>query len=205
MYRVLTVSREYGSGGLFVARKAAEQLGWRLLDSALIEAIVEKANVDPAIAKRYDEKVDPWLHRVSRKALWHGAFESVANLTDTDVFDAQTMAILTRRMIEEAAAMGGCVIVGRGGQCLLSDHADAFHVFLHAPRPFRLKMLRERLHDQPDLERVMEATDHQRADYIRLNYGRDMYDRHLYDLMINTRRGIEMATRVVLYEMGFGG
>jgi cytidylate kinase len=205
MYRVLTVSREYGSGGLFVARRAAEELGWKLLDSALIEAIVEKANVDPAVAKRYDEKVDPWLHRVSRKALWHGAFESVANLSDTDVFDAQTMAILTRRVIEEAAALGGCVIVGRGGQCLLADHPDAFHIFIHAPRTFRLKMLRERLHARPDLEREMEATDHQRADYIRLNYGRDMYDRHLYDLMINTRRGIEMATRVVLFEMGFGG
>jgi cytidylate kinase len=205
MYRVLTVSREYGSGGLFVARRAAEELGWKLLDSALIEAIVEKANVDPAVAKRYDEKVDPWLHRVSRKALWHGAFESVANLSETDVFDAQTMAILTRRVIEEAAALGGCVIVGRGGQCLLADHPDAFHIFIHAPRTFRLKMLRERLHARPDLEREMEATDHQRADYIRLNYGRDMYDRHLYDLMINTRRGIEMATRVVLFEMGFGG
>jgi cytidylate kinase len=205
MYRVLTVSREYGSGGLFVARRAAEELGWKLLDSALIEAIVEKANVDPAVAKRYDEKVDPWLHRVSRKALWHGAFESVANLSETDVFDAQTMAILTRRVIEEAAALGGCVIVGRGGQCLLADHPDAFHIFIHAPRTFRLKMLRERLHARPDLERDMEATDHQRADYIRLNYGRDMYDRHLYDLMINTRRGIEMATRVVLFEMGFGG
>jgi len=205
MYRVLTVSREYGSGGLFVARRAAEELGWKLLDSALIEAIVEKANVDSAVAKRYDEKVDPWLHRVSRKALWHGAFESVAQLGETDVFDAQTMAILTRRVIEEAAALGGCVIVGRGGQCLLADHLDAFHVFIHAPRSFRLKMLRERLHEGPDLERKMEATDHQRADYIRLHYGRDMYDRHLYDLMINTRRGLDMATRVVLFEMGFGG
>lgn len=204
MYRVLTVSREYGSGGVFVARRAAEELGWKLLDSALIEAIVEKANVDPAVAKRYDEKVDPWLHRVSRKALWHGCFEGVAELGETDVFDAQTVAILTRRVIQEAAELGGCVIVGRGGQCLLADHADAFHVFIHAPRSFRLKLLRERLGERVDMERAMESTDHERADYIRLHYGRDMYDRHLYDLMLNTRRGIEMATRVVLFEMGFG-
>ena len=204
MYRVLTVSREYGSGGVFIARRAAEELGWKLLDSALIEAIVEKANVDPAVAQRYDERVDPWLHRISRQALWHGGFESVAALGETDVFDARTMAVLTRRVIEEAAALGECVIVGRGGQCLLADHADAFHVFIHAPRPFRLKLLRERLGERHDLERAMQMTDHERADYIRLNYGRDMYDRHLYDLMLNTRRGLEMATRVVLYEMGFG-
>lgn len=204
MYSVLTVSREYGSGGVFVARRAAEELGWKLLDSALIEAIVEKANVDPAVAKRYDEKVDPWLHRVSRKALWHGAFEGVGELGETDVFDAQTMAILTRRVIEEAAGLGGCVIVGRGGQCLLADHPNTFHIFIHAPRSFRLKLLRERLGERADMERIMEATDHERADYIRLHYDRDVYDRHLYDLMLNTRRGVEMASRVVLYEMGFG-
>lgn len=204
MYSVLTVSREYGSGGVIVARRAAEELGWKLLDSALIEAIVEKANVDPAVAKRYDEKVDPWLHRVSRKALWHGAFEGVGELGETDVFDAQTMAILTRRVIEEAAGLGGCVIVGRGGQCLLADHPNTFHVFIHAPRSFRLKLLRERLGERADMERIMEATDHERADYIRLHYDRDVYDRHLYDLMLNTRRGVEMASRVVLFEMGFG-
>ncbi len=204
MYSVLTVSREYGSGGVIVARRAAEELGWKLLDSALIEAIVEKANVDPAVAKRYDEKVDPWLHRVSRKALWHGAFEGVGELGETDVFDAQTMAILTRRVIEEAAGLGGCVIVGRGGQCLLADHPNTFHIFIHAPRSFRLKLLRERLGERADMERIMEATDHERADYIRLHYDRDVYDRHLYDLMLNTRRGVEMASRVVLYEMGFG-
>jgi len=204
MYRVLTVSREYGSGGILVARRIAENLGWKLLDSALIEAIVEKANVDPAVARRYDERIDPWLHRVSRKALWRGTFESVAQLSDTDVFDAQTMAMLTRRIIEEAACLGECVIVGRGGQCLLADHPDTFHVFIHAPRALRLKRLHERLGDKPDLEHTMETIDHERADYIRLNYEHDMYDRHLYDLMLNTRRGIEMATRVILFEMGFG-
>jgi cytidylate kinase len=204
MYKVLTVSREYGSGGILVARRIAQDLGWKLLDSALIEAIVERSNVDPSVAKRYDEKIDPWLHRVSRQALWHGAFEGVAELSDIDVFDAQTMAILTRRVIQEAAEAGGCVIVGRGGQCLLATRPDTFHIFIHAPHALRLKLLRERLGDRPDLEQAMEITDHERADYIRLHYDRDMYDRHLYDLMLNTRRGIEMATRVVLFEMGFG-
>ncbi len=111
MYRVLTVLAGIRQRRHLDCPPCAEHLGWKLLDSALIEAIVEKANVDPAVAKRYDEKIDPWLHRISRKALWHGAFESVATLSETDVFDAQTMAILTRRIIDEAAELGGCVIV----------------------------------------------------------------------------------------------
>jgi len=61
MYRVLTISREYGSAGISTARMIDNKLGWKLLDSELIDAIVEQANVDPKVAQRFDERVDPWL------------------------------------------------------------------------------------------------------------------------------------------------
>jgi cytidylate kinase len=204
MYRVLTISREYGSAGIHTARMIANRLGWRLLDSELIDTIVERANVDPKVAQRFDERVDPWLHRISRKALWHGAFDGVAELGETDVFDAHTMAILSKRIIHEAAEIGECVVVGRGAQCLLAGRADTFHVFVYAPRALRLEHLRKRLPDVEDIERAMDAVDRRRADYIRMNYDRDMYDSQLYDLMLNTRVGIETATRIMLFAMGQG-
>src|ERR1035437_5049302 len=58
MFRVLTVAREYGSGGGLIARRVAEKLGWNLLDKALVEAIARSAQVDPDLARRYDERVD---------------------------------------------------------------------------------------------------------------------------------------------------
>ena len=67
MYRVLTVAREYGSGGGHIARIVSEKLGWNLLDRALVEGIARSAQVDPDLAHRYDERVDSWLHRVSRR------------------------------------------------------------------------------------------------------------------------------------------
>ena len=205
MYRVLTISREYGSAGIFTARMIANKLGWKLLDSELIDTIVERARVDPKVAERFDERVDPWLHRISRQALWHGAFEGVAELDETAVFDAHTMAILTRRIIHEAAEIGGCVVVGRGAQCLLAGRPDTFHVFVYAPRALRLENLRKRLAHVEDLERAMDTVDRRREDYIRLNYNRDMYDHHLYDLMVNTRIGVEAAVDVMLRAMGHGG
>ncbi len=204
MYRVLTISREYGSAGINAARLIANRLGWRLLDSELIDAIVEQANVDPKVARRFDERVDPWLHRISRKALWHGAFEGVAALDETAVFDAHSMAILTKRIVQEAAEIGECVVVGRGAQCLLAGRADTFHVFVYAPRALRLEHLRKRLPDVGDIERAMDAVDRRRADYIRMNYGRHMYDPQLYDLMVNTRVGVETAVRIMLFAMGHG-
>ena len=204
MYRVLTISREYGSAGINTARMIASKLGWKLLDSELIDTIVERANIDPKVAQRFDERIDPWLHRISRQALWHGAFEGVAALDETEVFDAHTMAILTRRIIIEAAEIGDCVVVGRGAQCLLAGRADTFHVFVHAPRALRQEHLRKRLADVEDIERAMNTVDRRRAEYIRLNYNRNMYDPQLYDLMVNTRIGVEAAVRLMLFAMGRG-
>jgi cytidylate kinase len=200
MYRVLTISREFGSGGIHVARRVAEHMSWRLLDSELIETIVERANVDPAVARRYDERVDAWLHRVSQKALWLGAIEGVSNARP-EVFDAATMATLTQRVILESAAIGNCVIVGRGAQCLLAGREEALHVFLCAPRAWRLNYLRRKLESKSDLEHAMDATDHQRADYIRMHYGHDMYDRNLYDIILNTRRGIDRTVQTIVREL----
>src|ERR1035441_4292481 len=134
MYRAVTVAREYESGGDRIAALVAKHLGWELLDSALIEEIANLAHVDPQLACEFDERVDSWVHRISRRALWHGAFDAVAVLPETAVFDAETMALLARAVIEHACETGNCVIVGRGGQCILQNRPDVFHVFLYAPR-----------------------------------------------------------------------
>lgn len=126
MFRVLTVAREFGSGGGQIARRVSEKLGWNVLDKALVEAIARAAQVDPDLARHYDERIDSWLHRVSRRGLWHGAFDGVASAGDAEVFDAETMAALARNLISAAYEGGNCVIVGRGGQCILQNRRDVF-------------------------------------------------------------------------------
>jgi len=106
MYRVLTVAREYESGGGRIAALVAKRLGWKLLDSALIEEIANLAHVEPRLAREFDERVDSWLHRVSRYALWNGGFEAVAVMPETAVFDSETMARLSRAAIEHAWETG---------------------------------------------------------------------------------------------------
>ena len=60
-YRVLTVSREFGSGGGRIAQSIAKRLGWKLLDGALIDEIACAAHVDAGIVSRFDEHVEGWL------------------------------------------------------------------------------------------------------------------------------------------------
>ncbi len=201
MIRVITIGREYGSGGSTIARLLAEQLGWRLVDNSLIAEIAEMAKINRELAARYDESVDPWFYRLV-KALWRGGYEGVATRLETDVFDADAMASLWHRVIREAADIGQCVTVGRGGQCILQERKDAFHVFVYAPLRERIQRLRERGETEPDLEAAAEETDRRRAAYIWRHFGQEWTNRHLYDLLICSSLGVEKAVSAILCAAG---
>ena len=68
-YRVLTVSREFGSGGGRIAQSIAKHLGWKLLDGALIDEIACAAHVESGVVSRFDEHVEGWLRRMNRQAM----------------------------------------------------------------------------------------------------------------------------------------
>jgi cytidylate kinase len=205
MFRVLTVAREYCSGGGSIARRVAERLGWNLLDAALVEAIARSAQVDPDLARRYDERVDSWLHRVSRRGLWRGAFEGVALAADAMVFDAETMAALGKSLIVEAHSRGNCVTVGRGAQCVLQDRKDVLHVFVYAPWRERVARARRRAPSVANIDQSIRSTDQQRADYIRLYFGCDWKDLHLYQMLVSSELGEERVAETIVDAIERGG
>jgi cytidylate kinase len=195
MIRVLTIGGEYGSGRAEIARGVAERLGWRLVDNCLIEDIARTAHYDPEVCKRYDEATDPWFHRV-RKALWQGGYEGVATTTETNPPDADAIAEAAHRVIQEAARQGRCVIVGRGGQCVLQEEQRAFHVFIYAPREERIGRVRGR--EAADAEALTESWDRRRATYIRRYFGQDWTNRRLYDLMLCSSMGEAAAIAAII-------
>jgi cytidylate kinase len=202
-FRVVAVAREYGSGGAAIAKAVAARLGYQLLDRVLIERIATAARIDPDLAEQFDEHVDPWVKRIGR-ALWYGGFDAVSVVDETEVVDADRLAGLCGRIVEEAAAAGQCVIVGRGGQCLLRNRPDVFHVFVYAPRDARLRRLRARLGPGADVELALESTDRERAAYIRRHFGEDWLDRRLYHLMVNGAIGEEAAVATILTALETG-
>jgi cytidylate kinase len=204
MIRTVTIGGEYGSGRAEIARRLAEKLRWRLLDKALIQQIASRAHVDPALAARYDECIDSFLHRM-HKALWRGGYEGVASATESDVFDADTMVEISRCVIESAAKEGNCVIVGRGGQCILQERADAFHVFVYAPLAERIERVRREEGAAADPEAQIELVEHRRSAYIRRYFGQEWTNRHLYDLLLCSSMGEAPAVEVLLAAIGGGG
>jgi cytidylate kinase len=196
-FRVVAVAREYGSGGGAIATALAGRLGYQLLDRALIERIAAAARIDPELAERFDEHVDPWVRRVWR-SLWYGGFDAVSVVDENDVVDADRLARLCGRVIEEAATIGDCVIVGRGGQCILRGRPDVFHVFVYADRDERLRRLRARLGAGADVELAFEETDRERAAYIRRHFDQNWLDPRLYHLMVNASIGEAAAVATIL-------
>ena len=115
-------------------------------------------------------------------------------------FDADVAAQMAHRIIEEAAEMGDCVIVGRGSQCILQQREDTFHVFVYAPRGERLTRL---LHRDPRLlrteaEKKLVTEDEARAAYVHAHFGEDWQNRHLYHLMISSSLGEKEAASIIL-------
>jgi cytidylate kinase len=158
-YRVLTVSREFGSGGGRIAQSIARRLNWKLLDAALIDEIACAAHVDAGVVSRFDEHIDNWLQRINRQAMRGAALAAGIALEQEKCFDEDVMTDLTKQIILRAYEAGNCVIVGRGAQCILQTKADVFHVFVYAPMRIRIRKLRERLEPRTDIEqRIRDMT-----------------------------------------------
>ena len=202
MFRIVTVAREYGSGGAGIAQLLADHLDWKLLDRCLVEKIAQLARVDPKLAEQYDERPDPWINRIVR-ALWQGGLiRGTMAGPMPELFDADTMASLSRQAIEEAASIGNCVIVGRASQCILQQRSDAFHVFIYAPRAERLRRIQSRHASRAEAELALQARDQERAALIRRFFNQDWANRHLYDMMISSKLGDETVLTSILSALG---
>jgi CMP/dCMP kinase len=200
MVRVITVSREYGSGGGEIAQILGERLGWRMIDDSFVAQIARRARATAEEVESREEAVDPWLHRLF-KALWLGGFTGAATWS-AGPFDAESVARLWHAVIREAAEAGECVIVGRGGQCLLQTRRDAFHVHVYAPLAERSLRLRSRLPRGTDCREVAMERDRKRYEYIRQNFDQDWSNPHLYHMLICSCIGIEHAADAVLCGAG---
>jgi len=200
-YRVLTVNREFGSGGGRIAQTIAEWLGWKLLDRDIIDAIAYAAHVDPKVVRPYDEHVDSWLSRINQQAMRSAALAAGLELRENSVFDAEEMVKISRKIIEEAYSEGSCVIVGRGSQCILQHKPDVYHVFVYAPYLDRLVRLRDRLDKGVHAEQRIRIVDEERVKYLQQYYGKAWNNPHLYDLMISSRTDEEWTARAILYAM----
>src|SRR6202451_2419102 len=123
MIKIITIEREYGSGGGEIAKLLATRLGWKLWDQLLTEEIARLANCPKAVVEVREEKTDPLYYRLFKSFL-RGSYEGSLNSHKLNLVDAECILQYTERVVQEVATMGNSVIVGRGSQHFLRNRTD---------------------------------------------------------------------------------
>ena len=192
--RVITISREYGSGGGEIAARLAQQLGWELGDHAVVERMAQELGIAPEEAEARDEHVEGLVVRMLATLQVVGPVP--VELAPTP--EAEDRAAM-ERIFQAAVEAGHAVMVGRGGQVILSGRRDTLHVRVVAPFEQRVAYVarREALDERAARSRV-QAKDHGRARYMQTIYRCHNEDPHLYDVVVNTGYlGLDGAVDVI--------
>lgn len=197
MYRIITIEREYGSGGGEIACELARQLDWKLWDRALTEEIARTANVGCTAVERCEERADGTFQRLV-KVFWRGSHERSIPLPDAESFDTDRFVAVGEQVMEKIAEAGNCVIVGRGAPYFLRRRADAFHVFLYAPHAEKLERLQKIGKSEKEARELLDTIDRDRSTFVKRYFNADWPTRCLYHMMINTAIGNENVISLIL-------
>lgn len=194
---MITVEREFGSGGADIAHELAERLGWKLYDHLLTDEIARLMACDCRVVEEREEHRDPLRYRLF-KAFMRGSFEGSQNAPRLKMVDSDCIRVVAERVVTAAAKNGNAVIVGRGSAYYLRERPDTFHVFVYAPFEEKVHRLRKKGHSEEEAAELAETVDRDRAAYIKQYFDVEWPPRYLFDLMINSKVGLETVVQMIL-------
>ena len=146
--RIITISREFGSGGRFIGEKVAKKLGITYYDKNIISEIAEKSGLSP-------EYIQESAELSPKKGLFAYAFagrDITGKSVEDMVYEAQ------RKVILELAEKESCVIIGRNADFILRDWNDVLNVFIHVDMPEKIQRIMD-LHNVEEKEAVKMMAD----------------------------------------------
>ena len=190
--RVITVSREFGSGGHTVAQMIADRLGIACYDKALVERIAKESGLDEAYVR---EKGEYASHSSSF------LFALVMNSGSASGFSVpDQIYIAQNNVIKELADKEPCVILGRCSDYILRDRTDCLHTFIHANKEFRAKRIVEQYGERTDSpeKRIKEKDDRRKA-YYKHYTGRNFGDVQNYHISLDSSvLGLEECAEIIV-------
>ncbi len=178
---VITISRQYGSGGRIVAKKLADALGIPFYDNELITMAAEKTGLSVECFKDAE--------KTSIGNLFFSLTSLTPSLDSVGLPLNEKIFLVQSQVIKEVAAEGSCVIVGRSANYVLQDNPNVINVFLQADLPDRVKRAVEVYDQAPEgAEAMVIKTDKRRANYYNYFTGGKWGKAENYDLILNTSR-----------------
>lgn len=192
---VITIARQYGSGGREIGNRVAELLGIGLYDRELIIMAAQKSGIATEALDSVDEKAtNSLLYTLAVGSSYFGGTPSGFNLPVND-----KLFIVQSEIIRGIADSESCVIVGRCGDYVLRDHPGKLSVFIYAEPEARIKRIMERHNvGYDEAKSLMNKTDRRRINYYNFYTGRKWGKHDHYDIMLNSQLlGIEGSARLI--------
>lgn len=182
---VITISRQYGSGGRIIARRLAEELGIPYYDKEIIQKVSQETGMTEYYIRQNEfQTTGSFLFDL------YGMTQIMS--PPDQVFVAQSKAI------KGAAEQGSCVILGRCADYVLEKRRACLKVFVMAPLEERVARARTEYRDEAaNLEAYVQRQDRLRASYYSHFVGRRWGDMSNYDLCISTHIGMENAVEII--------
>lgn len=206
MKKIITISREYGSGGRTIGKEIAQSLGYDFYDKELIDMAAQESGLAPEFIEKTEQNISSaWLYNVMLGSSYAvgtagstpGAANPILPLAD-QIFNAQ------RTIILKIAKKGSCVLVGRCADFILSeskeiDKKDLFNIFIYADIEKRIaRAVKDYGVPASDAKKIVMQIDKRRANHYNTFTENVWGKRGHYDLLINSDfLGIEKTASII--------
>jgi cytidylate kinase len=204
---VITISREFGAGGLVVAKRLSELLNIECLDSALLQEVARRLHVAEETVERWDERREGIILRLLRTMQAAHPEYSAAPLAGEMIDstpDALRIWTAESEVIREQARTGNGIIVGRAGVHVLAGWPGVLHVRLIASEASRIRTVASRMGiSEEEAGRRMHQADRERRLFVKDRFGVDWADPHAYAMILKTDElGMEHSARLIAQAAG---
>lgn len=180
---IITIARQYGSGGKTIGQKIAEDLNIDCYEREIIRMAADDSGINEYLFSNVDERIQT-SSLFKFKNIYKGQLispESDGFTSNDNLFNYQA------KVIKKLAEQKSCVIIGRCADFILKDYPNVVSVFVHANKEFCLERARERVSmSEKELIKYIEKTDKYRGDYYKYHTGHDWYDLRNYDLSLDS-------------------
>lgn len=195
---VITISRQFGAGGITLGKKVAEKYGYVFADTEVIKMVAEMANVSThfveTIEKEAGGKFSKFISRTVSKPLVDRILKDERGYIDEEIY-LDYLVLIIAQMADD----GNVVILGRGSQYILNDHPDAYHILLIDEFENRVRFMQKHYDLSKNRANQVVRSEDKRRKNLYQKLGKTDYDNAaLYHLVLNMDRiGLDKALQLV--------
>ena len=178
---IVTISRQYGSGGRYVGRILAQKLGIKFWDKELIESVAKESGMTEKFVSENEQKRE-----------WVANLNSEYNSED-ELYIAQT------KVIKEIATQGSCVIIGRCADYILKDNPNVIRVFIYSDEDAKIKRAIKHYNlNEKNAKKEIEKIDKERARHYKYYTNQEWGNLNNYDIALNSDYlGVEKTAQII--------